>query len=150
MSPNRASSFLPIPEGPDGDAGHVAVVGAGITGLATAWFLRSRAEVPPRVTVVEAGPRAGGQLASSELAGARPPPDGVRPRRRLRPDAGGAEVIARGLGPAVAARLVDPLLGGIPAGRPDRLSVRAVAPPLADAAGRGHGSLMRALAATRT
>ena len=183
-----------MPEGPDGDAGHVAVVGAGITGLAAAWFLRSRAEVPPRVTLVEAGPRAGGKLATSDdlvapatgrayiwtrgalrplpdeqvlgvptalrplfRSGAVPPAavaraalDRVLPRRRLLTDASVADVIGRRLGPAVVDRLVDPLLGGIHAERTDRLSVRAVAPPLADAAGRGHGSLMRALAATRT
>ena len=43
----------------------VAVVGGGITGLATAWFLRDRAEV----VLLEAGDRLGGKVATAELAG---------------------------------------------------------------------------------
>ena len=51
------------------------------------------------------------------------------------------------LGDAVFERLVDPLLGGINAGDGDRLSVRAAAPQLADAAERGR-DLVAALRAT--
>ena len=40
---------------------HVVVVGGGITGLATAWFLRDRA----RVTVLEADDRLGGKIRTS-------------------------------------------------------------------------------------
>lgn len=46
---------------------HVAVVGAGIAGLAAAFFLR---DVPCRVTVLEGSPRLGGKLSVSEIAGA--------------------------------------------------------------------------------
>ena len=46
--------------------GRVAVVGGGITGLATAWFLRQR-DVP--VTLVEAGGRLGGKIETSALGG---------------------------------------------------------------------------------
>jgi oxygen-dependent protoporphyrinogen oxidase len=45
---------------------HVAVVGAGIAGLAAAFFLR---DVPCRVTVLEGSPRLGGKLSVSEIAG---------------------------------------------------------------------------------
>ncbi len=45
-------------------APRVAVIGAGLTGLATAWQLRDEAEV----VVHEAGPRAGGQVHTIELA----------------------------------------------------------------------------------
>ena len=44
----------------------VAVVGAGIAGLAAAFFLR---DVPCRVTVLEGSPRLGGKLSVSEIAG---------------------------------------------------------------------------------
>jgi oxygen-dependent protoporphyrinogen oxidase len=45
---------------------HVVVAGAGVTGLAAAYFLR---EEPVRVTVLEGSPRLGGKLAVSEVAG---------------------------------------------------------------------------------
>jgi protoporphyrinogen/coproporphyrinogen III oxidase len=45
---------------------HVAIVGAGIAGLAAALFLR---EAPCRVTVLEGSPRLGGKLSVSEVAG---------------------------------------------------------------------------------
>jgi len=45
---------------------HVVIVGGGIAGLAAAFFLRDAAV---RVTVLEGGPRIGGKLAVSEVAG---------------------------------------------------------------------------------
>ena len=45
---------------------HVVVVGAGIAGLAAAFFLR---DAPCRVTVLEGSPRLGGKLSVSEIAG---------------------------------------------------------------------------------
>src|SRR6516162_2507022 len=45
---------------------HVVVVGAGIAGLAAAFFLR---DVPCRVTVLDGSPRLGGKLAVSQIAG---------------------------------------------------------------------------------
>jgi oxygen-dependent protoporphyrinogen oxidase len=50
------------------------------------------------------------------------------------------ELVGRRLGRAVVERLVDPLLGGVYAGRADELSLRATVPQLADA----RGSLIRA------
>lgn len=45
----------------------VAVIGGGLTGLATAWYLRDDAEV----TVLEAGERAGGQIRTIPFGGSR-------------------------------------------------------------------------------
>ncbi len=55
-------------------------------------------------------------------------------------------LVRRRLGGQVVDRLVDPLLGGVYAGRADALGVEATAPYVA-AAARAGGSLMRALAA---
>ncbi|AHI00166.1 protoporphyrinogen oxidase [Kutzneria albida] len=49
-------------------------------------------------------------------------------------------------GPEVADRLVDPLLGGVYAGRADALGLRATMPALARALDRGVGSLVAAAA----
>ena len=198
----------------------VTVVGAGITGLATAWFLRD-AGVP--VTVLEALDRVGGKVRT-EIFGdepldvgpdtflgrvpwaadlcrrlgldddlvapattrawlwsrgrLRPLPDGlalgvplkplalarsgvvgpaglaragldvVLPRSPLTDDPSVADVIGGRLGREVLDRLVDPLIGGINAGRSDRLSLAAVAPDLA-AAARRHRSLILGLRADR-
>lgn len=51
------------------DLPHVAVIGGGITGLATAWYLQSAGHAPVRVTVVEADTRVGGKIRTSELGG---------------------------------------------------------------------------------
>ncbi|GGM55206.1 protoporphyrinogen oxidase [Longimycelium tulufanense] len=50
------------------------------------------------------------------------------------------------LGDEVVDRLVDPLLGGVYAGRADELGLRATMPQLAAALERGAGSLLRAAA----
>lgn len=69
------------------------------------------------------------------------------PRTELPPDPTVTQVIAPRFGREVVERLVEPLLGGIHAGRADRLSLAAVAPHLATAAQR-HRSLMRGLRAS--
>ncbi len=194
---------------------HVVVVGGGITGLATAWFLKDRA----RVTVLEADDRLGGKIRTSSLGGvpveegpdtflARVPharalavalglaDDLVQPatgkafvwtRGRLRPLPGGqvlgvpielgpllrsgvlspaavvragfdlvlprsrpglsadpsvAEVIGARMGQAVVDRLVEPLVGGINAGRADDLSLSATAPQLAEAAASSRSLIL--------
>lgn len=49
---------------------HVVVVGGGISGLATAYFLRRASEgAPPDVTLVEATGRLGGKVLTTEVAG---------------------------------------------------------------------------------
>ncbi|MBK6873476.1 MAG: protoporphyrinogen oxidase [Kineosporiaceae bacterium] len=48
----------------------IVVVGGGISGLATAYYL-TRGEHPPQVTVLDAAPRVGGKITSAEVAGYR-------------------------------------------------------------------------------
>ncbi|HWC09733.1 MAG TPA: protoporphyrinogen oxidase, partial [Acidimicrobiales bacterium] len=196
----------------------VAVVGAGITGLATAWYLRSGAgPIRPEVTVLDAGARPGGKIRTEELAGvpveagpdtflgrvpwatdlarelglgddllppatgqafvwhggrlqplplgtvlgvpvtarallgtpllsprgrARAALDLVLPRRRGRgADPSVAEVVGARMGREVLDHLVEPVVGGVHAGRADALSLRSAARPLASAAQR-HRSLV--------
>jgi protoporphyrinogen/coproporphyrinogen III oxidase len=74
--------------------------------------------------------------------------DVVLPQLKPRADPSVADVIGGRLGPEVLDRLVDPLIGGINAGRSDRLSLAAVAPDLF-AAFRRHRSLILGLRAER-
>ncbi|HEV3354608.1 MAG TPA: protoporphyrinogen oxidase [Acidimicrobiales bacterium] len=198
----------------------VVVVGAGIAGLATAWYLDQRGL---DVVVLEASDRVGGKVRTSELDGVAldvgpdtflgrmpwavdlcrelglgdqlvapatsrawlwsrrallPLPEGlalgvplkplalarsgvvspaglaraaldvVLPQIKPRADPSVADVIGGRLGQEVLDRLVDPLIGGINAGRSDRLSMAAVAPDLF-AAHRRHRSLILGLRAER-
>ena len=68
-------------------------------------------------------------------------------RRSPLPDRAIGPLVADKLGRRVVDVLVDPLVGGIHAGRVRDLSAAAVFPPLLDA-GQGRGSLMRALKPT--
>jgi oxygen-dependent protoporphyrinogen oxidase len=194
----------------------VVVVGAGVAGLATAWYLQRRGV---GVTVLEGDERAGGKVRTGELDGCpvdvgpdtflgrvpwavelcrdlgladdlvapattrawlwsrgelHPLPEGlalgvplhalslarsgivspagmaraaldlVLPTSRLPADPTVADVIGSRLGDEVLDRLVDPLIGGINAGRSDRLSFAAVAPDLS-AVSRRHRSLILGL-----
>src|SRR5438270_2822157 len=74
--------------------------------------------------------------------------DVLRPQIKPRADPSVADVIGGRLGQEVLERLVDPLIGGINAGRSDRLSLAAVAPDLF-AAFRRHRSLILGLRAER-
>src|SRR5438270_6880648 len=74
--------------------------------------------------------------------------DVVLPQIKPRADPSVADVIGGRLGQEVLDRLVDPLIGGINAGRSDRLSLAAVAPDLF-AAFRRHRSLILGLRAER-
>lgn len=198
----------------DDAAGHVAVIGGGIAGLAAAFFLSGERV---RVTVLEGSSRLGGKLQASDVAGvamdegaeallARRPegtglikavglggdlvPAGVTssaiytrgalralPRRQFMgvpadPDelaatgvisAGGVarardevvlpaadgdvsvtRYVGSRLGVEVVDRLVDPLLGGVYAGRSQDLSFNATLAPLA-AAAREHAALTEAV-----
>lgn len=69
--------------------------------------------------------------------------DLVLPRSRFgSDDPSVAEVVGRRFGPEAAERLVEPLLGGIHAGRADGLSLASVAPVLAGAAARSRSLLL--------
>ena len=194
---------------------HVVIVGAGIAGLAAAFFLR---DAGAAVTVLEGSPRAGGKLAVSEVAGiavdagaeallARRPEGtdliaavglagqlvqpgtttaGIWTRGRLRSlpqrqimgvpadtdalasseilsaaglasaladaelpatprdgDVSVASYVGARFGQELVDRLVDPLLGGVYAGRSEQLSFEATLPGLA-AASRRYASLAAA------
>ena len=191
----------------------VAVVGGGITGLATAYYLRKAGVA---VTVVEAG-ELGGKIQTRELAGVpveagpdtflarvpwavdlcrelglggelvepatgkaflwtggalRPLPerhvlgvpialrpllacgvlskagvaraalDLVLPRSRHGADPSVAAVVGRRMGRQVVDLLVDPLVGGINAGRADVLSLAATARPIAEGAARSRSLVL--------
>ena len=64
--------------------------------------------------------------------------DLVLPRTSYGPDPTVAEVVGRRMGREVVERLVDPLVGGINAGRADSLSLAATARPLAEGAARSR------------
>jgi oxygen-dependent protoporphyrinogen oxidase len=68
--------------------------------------------------------------------------DLLRPRARSKGDESIMSLAARRLGPEAAGALVAPLLAGVHAGDPDRLSVTATFPELR-AWERDHGSLIR-------
>ena len=89
-----------------------------------------------------------GALARSGIVGpvglARAGLDLVLPAARGDADRSVGEIVAGRFGREVHQRLVDPLVGGINAGRSELLSARAVAPQL-DAAARSHRSLLLGL-----
>lgn len=72
----------------------------------------------------------------------------VLPRRQVVGDRSVADLVGERFGSAVVERLVEPLLGGVYAGRADRLSAQAAATPLWEAASQ-HRSLTLALARRR-
>jgi oxygen-dependent protoporphyrinogen oxidase len=74
--------------------------------------------------------------------------DWYRPRKlAIDGDTTIGAIVRAKLGDELALRVVEPMIGGIQAGRIDDLSARSVFPALLEAAARG-GSLMRALAPT--
>jgi oxygen-dependent protoporphyrinogen oxidase len=82
-----------------------------------------------------------GLLSARELA--RVPADSWLPGPRLTSDIAVGRHVARRMGHAVVERLVEPLLGGVYAGRSDHLSLDATVPQLA-APARRHRSLLAA------
>lgn len=82
-----------------------------------------------------------GLLSARELA--RVPADSWLPGSRLTGDIAVGKHVARRMGHAVVERLVEPLLGGVYAGRADLLSLDATMPSLA-APARRHRSLLAA------
>lgn len=86
------------------------------------------------------GPLRSGLLSPAGVA--RAALDLVLPRRDPGPDPTVEAVVGRRMGREVLERLVEPLIGGIHAGRADRLSAAATAPPVAGAAGRSRSLLL--------
>ncbi len=89
--------------------------------------------------------RATGVLTDAELA--RAEEDTIRPATPLVDDVSVAEYVGGRLGSAVVDRFVEPLLGGVYAGRADELSLRACLPQLWEALAAGS-SLMAAVRAS--
>lgn len=81
--------------------------------------------------------RAAGVLSEPALAAVQAEPG--RPGEPLTGDVSVGEYVGRRLGREVVDRLVDPLLGGVYAGRADRLSLRATVPALAERLGSPPG-----------
>jgi len=86
--------------------------------------------------------RQSGILSGAGLA--RASLDFVLPHRPRPADPSVADVVAERFGPELVDRMVDPLIGGINAGRADELSLESTAAPVAVAA-RRHRSLMLGL-----
>ncbi|MFB9622986.1 protoporphyrinogen oxidase [Nonomuraea helvata] len=200
----------------EGNRAHVVVIGGGISGLAAAWYLRQSAGERVKVTVLEGGPRIGGKLYASEVAGVnvdagaeamlarrpegkelargvglgddlvfpgttssavysrgelRPMPKGqvmgvpsdltelaksgivspggllrvpldqILPPTLVRTDVSVAAYVRARMGGEIVERLVEPLLGGVYAGRSDMLSLEATMPRVA-AVARSERSLL--------
>ena len=111
----------------------VAVIGGGLTGLATAWYLRHDAEV----VVLEAGDRLGGQIRTEAFAGTRLDV-GADAFLARQPE---AERLVRALG--LGDDLVAPLTGRV------LLWVRGRLRPLPEGTVLGAPTDLRALAGSR-
>lgn len=108
-----------------------------------------------RIRPLPAGTVMGVPSRPEELAGllddaetARVRDDRTMPGLPLTHDVAIGRLVAERMGPAVAERLVEPLLGGVYAGHADELSLRATVPALAAAVER-EASLLDAVAAVQ-
>jgi oxygen-dependent protoporphyrinogen oxidase len=93
--------------------------------------------------------RASGVLSDSALRAVEAEPT-QPPLPPLGDDVSVGELVRRRLGAEVVERLVDPLLGGVYAGRADALSLDATMPALAARLRRNGGSLVQAADAATT
>jgi oxygen-dependent protoporphyrinogen oxidase len=117
------------------DLVHPATTAAGVVVAGTAHPL------PPRTVmgVPSEAAALAGLLPASAVERVRAEPD--TPGEPLTHDVAVGELVGRRLGRPVVDLLVDPLLGGVYAGRADLLSLQATVPALAAEAAR-HGSLV--------
>lgn len=92
--------------------------------------------------------RSTGILSADELA--RAALDTVQPATPVTHDVSVADYVGGRLGPAVVARLVEPLLGGVYAGRAEELSLHACLPQLWDALTAGSSLTAAVRASTPT
>ncbi|MBA2609002.1 MAG: protoporphyrinogen oxidase [Actinobacteria bacterium] len=124
--------------------GHTLVAPA--VGEAAVWSRGALRKMP--AGMVLGVPRSMKSLAASGIVSragvARAALDKVLPRSKVGADIGVGDLVRRRLGHEVQERLVDPLLGGIHAGRSELLSAAVAAPQLLGAA-RGARSLMESL-----
>ena len=116
-------------------------------------YVRSRGSLRPLPTGTVLGvPADLAALARSEVLSAtglaRVPLDLVRPGDPVTEDVAVGALVGRRLGREVVERLVDPLLGGVYAGRADLLSLQATLPQLVEPLSR-HRSLVLAARAAR-
>ena len=113
------------------------------TGKAFLWTAGRMHPLPARQVLgvpTALGPlRRSGVLSTAGVA--RAALDLALPASTFGPDPSVADVVGRRMGREVVERLVDPLVGGINAGRADRLSLAATARPIAEGAAR-HRSLV--------
>ena len=111
------------------------------TSQAWLWARGRLRPIPPRTLlgVPSSAHSMRGLLSPAERA--RAALDLVLPGSEHDDDAAVGQVVRRRLGSGVVDRLVEPLLGGVYAGRADHLSLRATVPQLATAS----GSLMRSV-----
>jgi oxygen-dependent protoporphyrinogen oxidase len=107
---------------------------------ASIWARGRLRPLPPRTILGVPSSLASLRCMLEPLERARAALDLVLPPTEMVDDVTVASVVGRRLGPAVVDRLVEPLLGGVYAGRAEHLSMRATMPQIALAA----GSLMRA------
>lgn len=107
---------------------------------ASLWARGRLRPIPPRTVlgVPSSLSSVRGVLSPAEIV--RASVDLVLPEHTSEADESVAAAISRRMGPAVVERLVEPLLGGVYAGRADSLSFRATMPQLAG----DDGSLIRA------
>ncbi|MEO7837069.1 MAG: protoporphyrinogen oxidase [Acidimicrobiales bacterium] len=125
----------------------------GVASESASLWVRDRARTGGRLRPLPRGTMLGVPISLEMLARsglvpvrgvARAALDLVLPRRDLGPDPTVGDIVSSRLGHHVHQRMVDPLIGGIHAGPSARLSARAVAPQLADAAA-SHRSLLRGI-----
>jgi oxygen-dependent protoporphyrinogen oxidase len=126
------------------------LVGELITPLTTAAKIRAggRSHGLPARTVMGIptdleAVRASGALSEAGIAAVAAEPE-LPPLPPLTEDIGVGRLVRDRLGDEVADRLVEPLLGGVYAGRADELSLRATVRPLAAWLGEHGGSLVEA------
>jgi oxygen-dependent protoporphyrinogen oxidase len=118
-------------------------------------FVRARGRLRPLPTGTFLGiPADLTSLARSEVLSARGlarvPLDLVSSGEPITDDVAVGELVGRRLGREVVELLVDPLLGGVYAGRADRLSLQATMPPLAAALTHQRSLILAARASRST
>ena len=126
------------------DIVHPAASAAGV------WTRGRIRPLPPTLFGVPADlPALAGSGVLSRRGLARVPLEPLLPARSVAGDVAVGRLVAARLGSEVRDRLVEPLLGGVYAGRADELSLRAAVAPLAPALDRGESLLHAAAAAVR-